>query len=450
MIDYKATTPTLEERYNDYEKMPVHKIAQRTWFEQGMIWLGEGFGLSGLAVGGILAQGLSFKEMTFVCVTGAFIVWILAALCSAVSTHTHLATSVVCRRSFGVEGAKIIGIIICFCNFGWYAFQADLFGHTVATIINQLSGISIASVVFTIIGGLLMATTAIFGIKAIKLLSQVGVPLLFVLCIFAVYKSSKIIPISQVVESGPIGNAISISAGISVVVSSFAVGIAMIGDFARFSKSHKDSIIGISLGYFWGYIPIMMCGAFFAYSFENWNIVEVMIFRLGLGLSAAIVLVIGQWTTNDNNLYGSVLGLMNTLDGFSKIPRMRLTLILGTISTMLAAIGVYKYFVNFLSILGVFITPITGILIADFFICNRGSYNEDWSTVHKGIKWDAAISWLIASFIGLLISEKPVGFGWFVNLGDIIPAPTISIIITMFIYIMLEKKYKKVLEKNEI
>ncbi len=41
----------LEEKYNDYEKTPVPAEARKTWLEQGMVWLGEGFGLSGLAVG---------------------------------------------------------------------------------------------------------------------------------------------------------------------------------------------------------------------------------------------------------------------------------------------------------------------------------------------------------------------------------------------------------------
>lgn len=437
---------SFEEKYNDYEKTPVPEHARKTWIEQGMIWLGEGFGLSGLAVGGVLANGLSFKDMCIASVIGAFIVFLLATICALVSTHTHLPTSFNCRRSFGTIGAKIIGVIFCICNFGWYAFQADLFGNTISFVVEQLSGSTISPVIFTVIGGLAMSMTAVFGFKAIKILSEIGVPLLFVLCITAVIKTGTIVPIVDIVSSGPIGSPISISSGITVVVSSFAVGIAMMGDFSRFCKTRKDCALGISLGYFWGYIPVMICGAFFTYAFKNWNVVEVMVLTLGLGISGALVLVIGQWTTNDNNLYGSVLGLMNTLDGVSKIPRMKLTFILGAISTAIAAFGVYKYFVNFLSILGVFITPIAGILIADFYICNRESYDEDWSTVHCGIKWDAIIAWIISSFVGLTMTTKPIGFGWFVNFGNVIPVPVICIAVAIVFYVALIKfkNYKKI------
>lgn len=434
---------TLEEKYNDYEKTPVPASARKTWFEQGMVWLGEGFGLSGLATGGILAQGLSFKEMCLVSVAGAFLVFLMAALSASVSTHTHMPVSFTCRRSFGVRGAKLIGVIFCFSNFGWYAFQADLFGNTISSVIKEMSGKSMEPVIFTVIGGLAMSMTAIFGFKAIKRLSEIGIPLLFVLCIIAVIKTGSIVPFDQIIQSGPTDSPISIPAGISIVVGSFAVGIAMMGDFSRFCKTQKDCVAGVSLGYFFGYVPVLMCGAFFTYAFQNWNVVEIMVLTLGLGIFGAVVLVIGQWTTNDNNLYTSVLGLMNTLDGISRIPRMRLTLILGTISTVIAALGVYKYFENFLSILGVFITPIAGILIADFYLCNREAYDKSWDTAYKGVKWEAVAAWVISSFVGLTMTARPIGFGWFVAFGDIIPVPVVCIFIAMVLYVAEHSLLKK-------
>lgn len=427
---------SLEEKYNDYEKTPVPVKSRQTWFEQGMVWLGEGFGLSGLATGGMLAEGLSFKEVVLVSVIGSFIVWILAMLIAQVSAHTHLSTSFTCRRSFGVKGAKIIGVILCLSNFGWYAFQADLFGNTITSVIREVSGVSYTPVIFTILGGLGMSVTAIFGFKAITKLSEFGLPLLFLLCLFAVVKTGSIIPFDVIMNAGPVGSPITVPMGIGIAVSSFAVGIIIVGDFSRFSKSPKDCAVGSSIGFFWGYIPVLICGAFLNYAFKNWNIVEIMIVSLGMGIMGAIVLVVGQWQTNDNNLYTSVLGLMNSLDGVSKIPRMRLTMIIGVISTAIAAVGMYKYFVDFLSILGIFITPIGGILIADFYICNRKEYDESMDHVVTGIKWDALISWMAAAFVGLSMTAKPIGFGWFVSIGNYIPVPIVCILTAMGIYVL--------------
>ena len=372
MSNNTATKAPLEEKYNDYEKTPVPETARQTWYQQGMVWLGAGFGLSGLATGGVLADGLSFRDMLLVSIIGSIIITIIGTLNALVSEHTHLSTSFTCRRSFGIKGA--------------------------------------------------------------------------VLCVIAVWKTSSMISFSDIWNAGPVSTPITIPMGVAAVVGSFAVGVTMVGDFSRFSKSKRDCMIGVSIGHCWGYIPILMCGAFFNYAFHNWNIVEIMILSLGLGLFGALVLIIGQWTTNDNNLYTSVLGLMNTLDGISKVPRMRLTLIVGLISTAIAAVGLYKYFVTFLSLLGVFITPIGGILIADFYICNRKNY--DGGDVPQGIKWDAIVSWAVASFVGVTMTARPVGLGWFVAVGDVIPVPLICIAVAMVLYVVSQKLQNRKLQNK--
>lgn len=56
----------------------------------------------------------------------------------------------------------------------------------------------------------------------------------------------------------------------------------------------------------------------------------------------------------------STLGLMNSLDGVVKIPRMRMTLLVGIISTIVGICGIYNYFINFLNVLGILIAPLSG------------------------------------------------------------------------------------------
>lgn len=443
-MEYNEKKVSLEEQFNDYESTPVPVEARQTWFQQGMVWLGSGFGLSGLATGGLLADGLSFKDMVLVSVIGSVVVFLLGTLIALVSSHLHLSTSYTSRLSFGRNGAKILGVILCIFNFGWFAFQADLFGNTVTSIIRQVWGMDTPTILFTILGGLAMSITAIFGFKAIKMLSEVGLPLIALMCIAAVWKTLTMVSGSEIISAGPVGNPITIASGVSIVVGSYAAGIAIIGDFSRFSRSTKDCIMGASLGYFWGFIPILMCGAFFTYAFKNWNVVEVMIESLGMGVFGAVVLIIGQWTTNDNNLYTSVLGLTNTLDGIIKIPRMRLSLIIGVISTGIAAIGMYKYFENFLSLLGVFIIPVAGIMMADYYICGKEKYRVENPKANNGINFAAIVAWIIASFVGLTMTAAPVGFGWFVQVGDVFPVPVICMAIAMVLYVALEimKKHK--------
>lgn len=433
---------SLDEQFNDFEDTPVPEYARRNWMDQGIVWMGAG--LSILATGGLLADGMSFWNTILASVLGAIIIFIIASFVGLVSVHLHLSASFTARFSFGRNGSRIFGAILCFSNFGWFAFQSDLFGNTVTSILREGWGLETPTIVFTVLGGLAMATTAIFGFKAIEKFSKISFPVLILLCGVAIWKTFSLVPVGDIINSGPVGEPITFAMGIAIVVSSYAGGIAVIGDVSRFSKSKKDCLLGLSLGYVWGFIPILLCGSFFTYAFHNWNIVEVMIEDLNMGILGAVGLIICQWTTNDNNLYTSVLGVTNLLDGIVKIPRIRLSIIIGLISTGVAAIGMYKYFENFLSILGVFIIPVAGIIVADFYISNPAKYQISDPKPVESVNLSAISAWLMASFIGLTMTAPPVGFGWLVWIGNYIPVPIIGMAIAMLLYVLLEnlKKHK--------
>lgn len=435
---------SLEEQFNDYEKTPVPVEARRNWYEQGMIWLGEGFGLSGLATGGVLADGLSFADTFLAAVIGSILVSLICALVAVVSTNTHLSTSVTCRRSFGTNGSRVIGVILAASLFGWFAYNAGMFGETISSLLKSLWSLSVPAAICTAIGGMLMSLTAIFGVKAIKSLSTIGLPLLFVLCILAVWKINAITPLTEIAKCGPVATPMSLSAGVAYVVSGFAVGMTMCGDFSRFSKSKRDSVVGSFLGHCFGFIPVVMCGAICNYAMKTWNVVEVMVLSLGMGLFGTFVLVVAQWTTNDNSLYMSTLGLMNSLDGVVKIPRMRMTLLVGIISTIVGICGIYNYFINFLNVLGILIAPLSGIIIADYFICYRSKYDESPDTVDRGVRWNAIVAWFVASLVGMIMTQRPIGFGLFVSMGDIIPLPIVTIVVALAVYTVGEKLAKPI------
>ena len=57
----------------------------------------------------------------------------------------------------------------------------------------------------------------------------------------------------------------------------------------------------------------------------------------------------------------------------------------------------------------------------------------------EGCKYGALASWAIASFVGITMTAKPVGLGWFTSVGDIIPTPIVCIIVAVLCYCTAEK-----------
>ena len=123
---------------------------------------------------------------------------------------------------------------------------------------------------------------------------------------------------------------------------------------------------------------------------------------------------------------------------------MRMTLLVGIISTIVGICGIYNYFINFLNVLGILIAPLSGIIIADYFICNRSKYDESPDTVDRGVRWNAIVAWFVASLVGMIMTPRPIGFGLFVTMGDIIPLPIVTSVVALAVYTVGEKLAKPV------
>jgi purine-cytosine permease-like protein len=87
----------------------------------------------------------------------------------------------------------------------------------------------------------------------------------------------------------------------------------------------------------------------------------------GLGVIGFLAIGFAQWTTNDSNLYSSVLAFNNII----RWTRWKLAVVVGILSSLLAAWGILGRLELFLSLLSIAIGPIGGILVADYYFLGR-------------------------------------------------------------------------------
>lgn len=426
---------------DDYENRPVPPEKCFGWYQQGAVWLGCGFCLAAFSLGGQLAEGLGFGKACIALLLGCVILTIMSAAIGAIGATTHLSSSVTSRFTFGIGGAKIFGLICAVSLFGWFGYQCSFFGQSAVAVVKMAAGVSPNESVLTVIGGLAMMITAIIGYRGIKMLSNFGVPMLFLLVIAAVIKTLTQISFGDIVSSGPVGTSITLGSGIVLVVGSFAVGASMIPDFSRYSKTVKDSNIGCFLGYGIGYFLIVFMGMIFTYAFSENNFTNILINKLGFGYIAAFVLIVATWTTNDNNLYQSVLGISNAIDGVVKVPRVALTVVVGIISTAFGALGVVNIFVPFLCFLGVVIPPLAAVIIADYYFFNKNNY--DYAKIDKQPSFyvNNCIAALIGILIGCTMNAAPYGFQvpFMMSLATKIPSSLIAMSASIVACIVVNK-----------
>jgi cytosine permease len=105
-------------------------------------------------------------------------------------------------------------------------------------------------------------------------------------------------------------------------------------------------------------------------------------------------------------LYNSAVGWSHVLNSDMR----RAAVVLGAIGTLVAAVGVWSYFIGWLNFMSIIIPPIGGVLVADHFIVRRREKTDlarlpDFR-IAPFITW--AIAGLTALFINFYISWIPV------------------------------------------
>ncbi len=197
---------------------------------------------------------------------------------------------------------------------------------------------------------------------------------------------------------------------ISQVVAIFITGTVISPDVARWAKTPRDAVLSTFFGFLIGNSLMLMIAIIFVKATGTQEVSKIFL-GLGMGIPAIMILVLGQWTTNDNNLYSSALGFSVI---FKKIPRYLIAIIVGLIGTGLAVIGIYDYFIDFLIYLTAFIAPIGGIYVAQFFFVDQSritSFSREqqiipFCPISVGV-------WAIATLVAFATTPKPYGFEWF-------------------------------------
>ena len=190
----------------------------------------------------------------------------------------------------------------------------------------------------------------------------------------------------------------SVSAGISIVIGSFFVGVTLVPDLARFARGRRDAIAGSFLSYGLGFpLVLLLAGLPVLVSAEPDLITSMT--SLGLGIPVLIVMVFATWTTNINNLYSASLSIARMMPG---VRDWVITLVSGAIGTLLALAGIMDRFVEFLILLGIIVPPIAGVYLADYFLLRPTRIDVDQLDPVPDFRWDAMAAWTLGCAVGFV------------------------------------------------
>jgi len=379
----------------DYTNGPVDASGRKSNLSMFMVMLGFTFFSASMWVGQNMANGLDFKGFILAILLGGLILGAYTGALGWIGAESGLSLDMLARRSFGEKGSYLPSALISFTQIGWFGVGLAMFAIPIA---NEILHLDVTrdfmpwqGYLLVLIAGILMTASAYFGIKSLTIISYIAVPAVAILgtiaMIMAVQRGD-----STLIEQFAKGTKdLGVIAGAGLVVGSFVSGGTATPNFTRFCKSSKVGLIITVIAFFLGNSLMFFFGAVSSIYAGGNDIFEVML-NLNLFYIAIFVLGLNIWTTNDNALYTSGLGLSNIF-GISKKTMVLLGGLIGT----LAAVWLYWNFCDWLNYLNCTLPPVGIILICSYFT-HRKAYLDD-SVPKRQVNWAAVIGVILGALV---------------------------------------------------
>lgn len=382
--------------YND-DLAPVPK-SKRTWntYNIATLWMGMSIAVSTwmLASSGI-ALGLSCWQSILNVLLANLILLIPMQLNSHAGTKYGISFPIFARLSFGIRGSHFASIARALVGAMWYGIQCWLGGEALNTVIGAIfkgwadvpGNIWISYIIFAV----LCTIVAYAGNKYIKFMEGWAVPVLCVLgialCVWGIIAvgdaGKRIIDVFNMPATYEEGQFWKIFLPcLTGNIGFWATMSLNIPDFSRYAKSQKTQLTGQIIG-----LPTMMTVIAFVSVFVTG--VTMIVFGQAIWDPTGVVVAI-------NNPIASVLGCLGIFlaqittnvaanivapaNGFSNLfPKKisyRTGVLIGAAISVLIRPWVLlssasAYIFDFLGTYAVYLGPIAGIYIADYYIVKK-------------------------------------------------------------------------------
>lgn len=471
------------------EDLAPSTVAERKWttYNITMLWVGMSICIPSLSLAsGCIAYGISPWLSVLNVALGNLIILVPIQLNSNVGTKYGIPFPLFARLTFGSIGAQIPALLRALTACGWTSVQAWVGGGAVGAIIGifaksfadpewtmmlpswgGMTSVPIGTFVGYVIFILFVGWVAYNGMDKIKLIQNLGGPLLIAIMIALLIWAYSIVKDQmgfwEVMNQPSDPEMIAASGGwaycyLFALMGNIAFWATMalnIPDFSRYARAQKDQFWGQMLGM---PLPMAFCafvGAYYsqaskiAYGEAIFDPTQVL-YHIDNGIVVFIAALGTVAATVTTCVAANVVAPAN---GISNINPKKISYKMGVVITILIAFFILQawwiygsgsaYF-TWMNAYGTILSPIAAIFIADYWIVKKkridivslfkGKEGRYWYS--GGFNVAAVISWVVAFILPLLLYFGVSGsFFTFINSINYVW----SFVIAFVLYLILMK-----------
>lgn len=387
----------------DYPVTPVPLHARKSFFSLAVVLLGFTVFTPTMLAGAAIGPAFSFWGLIAVILGGSAILGTYVALMGYVGARTGLTTVVMSRYSFGNRGSKLASILLGGTQIGWYGVVVGTIGDLTAQAAGWESYGAKASIM--IATSALMCLTACYGYRGMYWVSLISTPLILILAVWVVVRSlEEVGGFSGLTEVEPSAT-MTIAVAITTVVGTFVSAGTQAPNWTRFARSGSNAVWACVIGFLVGNGLMILFGAIGAITFGEGDFVLVL-YNLGLVGWGVFLLFGNLWKSNADTAYAFGVAGAELFEKPRKIP-----FVIGgsVIGTVLALTGVQNHLVDYLTLLGTFIPPLGGVIIADYFCRWRRGITDADTAATPAFEWRHLGVYAVAGFLAWLSGELEIG-----------------------------------------
>lgn len=455
MVESMLDEETIE--YHATDQVPAGQRNMGFW-DMVFLWVGANSNNASWYLGGSIA-GASFGAAILVGLVANPIAYVILAVVGFMGYKLGVSTMALTRPAFGIRGSILPTILNTIVFVGWAVVNTFIAVISMSFIFKDLfdwpafgePGSSGPMILGIIIMSALNLVAVSLGRDSIKIVERIGMVVILALglwitvIVFQTHSLSEIMSWTPPAEYHmPIGTAIDIMAAFSLA---WVLGIA---EFTRYTRTPAAATIAPLLGASAALIWFVFIGVVATigvaittgvFDPENSD-PSSLVSNLGLGWLALVMIIVACVTTNVVNLMAAGISITNVT---KKIKPLHSIWAVTILAGFLMLIPLYMSsfldaFMGFLDYIGMALSALLGILLADYFFVHKRKYKVSELELeggsywyYKGVNLKAIIVW-IAGVIFYLTTNTLTFF------TEVTGAVYPTIIVTAVLYIIASKK----------
>lgn len=395
-------------------------------FDFFVLWFSLGVGLLVLIAGSLLTlPGGDFRldlvEVALVVVVGSIVGSVMLGAAGVIGSRYGVPSMVSLRAILGRGGSWVPTAMNVLQLVGWASFEVMVMGEAAASLLGQGQG-SVANYALVAVFGGFCALLALGGPLVVvrQWLEKFAVWLVIGSTAWITY---LVFTQGGVAWGGFRSDAATMLLAVDLVIVMPISWWPLISDYNRFARRPKDGFAGSALGYAIANTWFYLLGAAMIVILGTDNVIS-SILALTLGLLALFLILVDETDNGFANVYSTAVSLQNF---FPRIRQRRFVVLVAGLAVViggwLTSVGglfgtaAFAY-EGFLFLIGGAFVPLLGVLVGDYLLVRRGTYDPaEFYAGAPAVRGRAFAAWAAGALVYFYLLLAP-GAGW--------PAPTLG------------------------